>query len=127
MSMSPQRVSEVTSICLRMVRGVSPERVTQIASTVARGYLRMIQESEEWKSSLGLCTINSLDPLVKSLLGKDASRVLECLTPTEQVEFGFAVASKDEENCFIWAWRSFCLFGRQFHHSNTTPKELTVL
>ena len=125
MSMSPQRVSEVVSVCNTFVRDMNPQRIEEIAHIVARGYLRMVEESEEWKSSVGLCTINSLEHLITSLLGKDAAAILERLTEEEKAEFGFVVQSRTEENCFIWAWRGFCLLGRQLHHSNVTPKELT--
>jgi hypothetical protein len=122
--MSPQRVSEVASVCVRMVPSMSVQRAIEIAHIVGRGYFKVIQESEEWKECTGLCTVHSLNSLVKNILGKDASRILEPLTEAERAEFGFLAAIKREEPCFVWAWRSFCLFGRQFHHSSVTPKEL---
>ncbi len=107
-----------------MVRGVNRERIIEIAHIVSRGYLKMAQESDEWKSSVGICNINSLDQLIRSLLGKDAWKVLGGLSQEDRISFGFVSKLPDEEKCFVWAWRAFCLYGRQGHHSQVTPKEL---
>jgi hypothetical protein len=126
MSMSQQRVSEVASVCLKMVRDMRPARINEIVYIVSRGYLKMVQESEEWKSSASICNIGSLDQLVRSLLGKDAGNILGKLSHEDQILFGFVSVYPDEEKCFVWAWRAFCLYGRQVHHSQVTPKELVA-
>jgi hypothetical protein len=125
MSMSPQRVAEIATLCAKLVPNVATSRASEIASIVSRGYFKMIQESEEWKNAIGVCSIDSLDRLTACLLGKDTARILGALAPEEKMQFGF-VADKQEEHCFVWTWRAFYLFGRQHHHSQPAPKELVA-
>ncbi len=123
--MSSQRVAEVSGICLNKVPGIEPVRVREIVSMVSRGYFKMVNESDEWTRASGICSTNSLGTLIQKLLGKDADAVQRGLDEEEKAAFGFSCQTKDEP-CFIWAWRSFCLFGRQVHHSSVTPQELVL-